>query len=139
MIFLLGIPTTSNILCSSVCVTLIPAFINASSNISNGLFQILHQPLQTNFTLPYLISPKGINKIDALNFFAKSSVKSKYSLDFAIASCANVSIDKTSLIFGLLRSVTALPTHKLAATIGKAAFLLPEIIISHLSLGEYWI
>jgi hypothetical protein len=42
-----------------------------------------------------------------------------------------------SLIFGLLMSLTALSIQKLAATTGKAAFLLPEIVTSHFRLGEY--
>lgn len=136
--FFLGVPTTSNILCSH-SVIFIPALTNASSKISKGLLPILHPPLPTNFTFPYLINPNGMSKIDALNFFAKSSVRSKKSFDFAIADFANVSIEAMSLMFGLLTSSTALFTQRFAATIGNAAFLLHEIVTSPLRFGEYWI
>gem|GEM_PF-1652970 len=132
----MGIHVTSNVLYSHSTID-IQALTNASSNISKGLLPILQPQLPTNFTLPYFISPNGISKIDALNFFAKSSVRSKKSFDFSIADFANVSIDTTSLIFGLFKSSIALSIHKLAATIGNAAFLLHEITTSHFRLGEY--
>jgi hypothetical protein len=105
MIFFFGFPVTWYVLNSSLVIE-IPAFISASSNESSGLLPILHHHVPTNFTLPYLWSPRGISSIEALNLVASSDVRSKKSLDFSNASSANFSILAISLIHGLFNNLT---------------------------------
>jgi len=105
MIFFLGFQTTSYVLNSSL-VILIHALTNQSSKVSKGLFQMLHQPLPINFTLPYLHNQYGIKRIDVLILVALSIVRSKKSLDLDFASSKISSNTCKSMIHGLLVNFT---------------------------------
>jgi hypothetical protein len=136
MIFFFGVHTTSYVLKSSF-VILIHALVNHSSNVSSGLFPILHPPLHTNFTFQYLHNPYGMRSIDVLILVAFSIVKSKKSFDFSLASWKISSNTCKSNISGLLVKCTGSSSRKFAATIGNVAFLLAQIFTSHLNHFEY--
>jgi hypothetical protein len=136
MIFFFGVQTTSYVLKSSF-VILIHALVSPSSKVSRGLFPILHPPLHTNFTLPYLHNQYGIKSIDVLIFVAFSIVKSKKSLDFSLASWKISSNTCKSRISGLFVKCTGSSSKKFAATIGNVAFLLAQIFTSHFNHFEY--